>query len=674
MKKLAYIFVVLLVGVAACEKKLHRVSDVVKTDSVINAPLLAGDPDGTIALADSFERIGAITHIHASNRRGEAYLQKSMMTEADREFNSAVTGTAPKNQFDSVLYYSATSNIVQYMSVRRSNDSVIALAVPTLKAMKDFEYAPEFATEMLVCKSMLYMYLGLAQRSLKRYAEYDKSYEQCYQYMSQLLEIDPSWGSYFNAAMCYHNCLLSYVMDKKPDKAALWLSRADSVAEKLFAHPAAIDQYKELIKYHLTCDRIDLAVLQKRFDDANRYYNEVKKSPQAQTVSGQFKLIGYLSDLHRYAEAADAYQSLGPMIAKNKMNPSLDFAGTVADKFRMNYMAGRKDSALAAALFAFDYIDSAIVRERNNEAAKLAAIYQTQQKDEEIARQQIDMNRQRIVALVIVLVLITAFFIVYTLFRRRAAKRMAEMKAQQERIESELRIARDIQMSMVPSTFPEYEGLDLYATMTPAKEVGGDLYGYVINGQNLYFAVGDVSGKGVPASLFMAQATRLFRTMANQGLMPAEICNHMNAELSGEDNVNGMFVTMFIGMLNMENGHLHYCNAGHNPPVIGGGENKGDFLEMESNAPIGLFPEMDYQGEEMESIKGRALFIYTDGLNEAEDGEQRQFGDDQLLEILRDTHFDSARQVVETLTQKVEEHRAGAEPNDDLTMLCLRVS
>ena len=95
---------------------------------------------------------------------------------------------------------------------------------------------------------------------------------------------------------------------------------------------------------------------------------------------------------------------------------------------------------------------------------------------------------------------------------------------------------------------------------------------------------------------------------------------------------------------------------------------------MEANAPIGLVPAMDYQGEEMESIKGRALFIYTDGLNEAEDGEQRQFGDDQLLEILRDTHFDSARQVVETLTQKVEEHRAGAEPNDDLTMLCLRVS
>jgi sigma-B regulation protein RsbU (phosphoserine phosphatase) len=227
---------------------------------------------------------------------------------------------------------------------------------------------------------------------------------------------------------------------------------------------------------------------------------------------------------------------------------------------------------------------------------------------------------------------------------------------------------------MVPSTFPERDGLDMYASMTPAKEVGGDLYGYVLIGDKLYFAVGDVSGKGVPASLFMAQATRLFRTMATQGLMPAEICTHMNNELSGDDNVNGMFVTMFLGMLDLNSGHLYYCNAGHNPPVIGGGENQGEFLEMIANAPIGLFPGLDYEGEEIESVKGRALFIYTDGLNEAEDSEQNQFGDEKLLKILRDTHFDTARQVVETLYAEVQTHRNGAEPNDDLTMMCLRVS
>ena len=303
--------------------------------------------------------------------------------------------------------------------------------------------------------------------------------------------------------------------------------------------------------------------------EAERYYREVLKSSYAKSEEIQYRIVNFLMHMGRYAEAADRYEAFDNMIAKYRIEPTVDMIYLVKYKFEAYYKAGRKDSALAAAAAALEFADSAIVR--------------------------------------------------------------------QKRSESELRIARDIQMSMVPNTFPEHEGLDLYAQMTPAKEVGGDLYGYVINGPHLYFAVGDMSGKGVPASLFMAQATRLFRTLANQGLMPADICNHMNAELSGDDNTSGMFVTMFIGMLNLENGHLAYCNAGHNPPVIGGGENHGDFLEMIPNTPIGVWPEMDYEGEEIASIKGRALFVYTDGLNEAEDQEQRQFGDDLTMLCLRVT-------------------------------------
>ena len=130
----------------------------------------------------------------------------------------------------------------------------------------------------------------------------------------------------------------------------------------------------------------------------------------------------------------------------------------------------------------------------------------------------------------------------------------------------------------------------------------------------------------------------------------------------------------WLGLLDLQTGHLDFCNAGHNPPVIGGGANHGDFLKMLSNAPIGLFPGLEYEGEEIETVKGRALFIYTDGLNEAEDPEQRQFGDERLLDILRNTHFDTAQQVIETLAADVAAHRQGAEPNDDLTMMCLRVS
>ena len=256
----------------------------------------------------------------------------------------------------------------------------------------------------------------------------------------------------------------------------------------------------------------------------------------------------------------------------------------------------------------------------------------------------------------------------------RYIEELKDTTAQKASIESELNVANSIQMSMLPNVFPDREGLDMYASMTPAKEVGGDLYGYLLKDDNLYFCLGDVSGKGVPASLFMAQVTRLFRTLANQQLSPSDICIHMNDALSGDENPTNMFVTLFVGMVDLTSGHLSFCNAGHNPPVIGGGEHHGDFLEMKPNFPIGVLPGLEFEGEEIESIKGRALFIYTDGLNEAENREHEQFGDERLLDILRNTHFDSAQQVIETLAAEVEKHREGADPNDDLTMMCLRIS
>ena len=209
--------------------------------------------------------------------------------------------------------------------------------------------------------------------------------------------------------------------------------------------------------------------------------------------------------------------------------------------------------------------------------------------------------------------------------------------------------------------------------MTPAKEVGGDLYSYLIQGDILYFCVGDVSGKGVPASLFMAQATRLFHALASQGMSPAEICTHMNDELT-EDNEQSMFVTMFICRLDMKLNLFEYCNAGHNPPVIGNADGQLSFLELEANAPLGLWPGLAFVGESIDYFKDRLLFLYTDGLNEAEDTEQKQFGEDRLLDILHQTHTNSAKQIIEALTQEVDRHRNGAKPNDDLTMMCVKLS
>ena len=382
-------------------------------------------------------------------------------------------------------------------------------------------------------------------------------------------------------------------------------------------------------------DRIMLAVAQGHFEEALKLSDEqLSKIPAANKVSYQNALEqrkNILSGLGRWQEAYDCLLEWGNI----------------------------KDS-----------LRTKSTTDQLNELNKRFEVDEVKMQGE---REKMQAERRQLYMVLTFILLAAAGTTLFIFQRYRSAKRMAKMKADQERIEGELNIARNIQMSMVPSTFPEHEGLDIYASMTPAKEVGGDLYGCIINGTKLYFAVGDVSGKGVPASLFMAQVTRLFSTMAHQGLEPAAICNRMNSELSGEDNVNGMFVTMFIGMLDMQTGHLAFCNAGHNPPVIGGDKHQGDFLKMISNVPIGLWPDYEFQGEEIDSVKGRALFIYTDGLNEAENLELEQFGNKRLLDILRDTQFDTARQVVEALEAEVAQHRNGAEPNDDLTMMCLRV-
>ena len=243
--------------------------------------------------------------------------------------------------------------------------------------------------------------------------------------------------------------------------------------------------------------------------------------------------------------------------------------------------------------------------------------------------------------------------------------------ANKERIEGELRIARDIQMSMVPRIFPPFPNrsdIDLYASMTPAKEVGGDLYDFFIQNEMLYFCVGDVSGKGVPASLFMAVTRNLFRVEAQLGLSPEKIADQLNQALS-RDNDQNMFVTMFIGVIDLATDRMHFCNCGHNPPLL-----DGEFLPIEhNNMPLGVWEEASFEGASLENVKDRLLLIYTDGLNEAENPAHEQFSDDRLLGLSKTLLDKDAEEVVEAIKDAVEKHRDGAEPNDDLTLLCLRV-
>ena len=256
------------------------------------------------------------------------------------------------------------------------------------------------------------------------------------------------------------------------------------------------------------------------------------------------------------------------------------------------------------------------------------------------------------------------------LILRAVARSQLKYKALNEKkelMENELRIGRNIQQSMIPHIFPpfpERKDLDMSACLVPAKEVGGDLFDFYIRDEKLHFCIGDVSGKGVPASLVMAVTRSLFRTVSAHEDSAARIVTTMNNSMA-DMNESNMFVTFFCGILDLKNGHLSFCNAGHNPPMIITDNIK--ILEVQPNLPLGIMQGMAFVEQEANLKYDDALFLYTDGLTEAENNEHELFGEQRVDNVLR-TRRDSQGHL-DAMKEAVAAFVGDAPQSDDLTML-----
>lgn len=263
---------------------------------------------------------------------------------------------------------------------------------------------------------------------------------------------------------------------------------------------------------------------------------------------------------------------------------------------------------------------------------------------------------------------------------------IAELKittASNERMESELNVAKKIQTALLVHDFPkgvstdaggnDYFHYDIHAFLEPAKEVGGDLYDFRIKDDTLYFAVGDVSGKGVPAALLMGITRVALRFVSGMGLPMDEVDSRVNNILS-ETNDTGMFVTLFCGRIDLKTGKCRYCNAGHNPIVVKPANGDAYFLHAKPNIAVGLFPDFPYQGEELDLHPGDKLLFYTDGVTEAEKADKSLFGDDRLLAWANASQAflnGTSQEAVDDLYATVKQFTEGNEPNDDITIMII---
>ena len=247
--------------------------------------------------------------------------------------------------------------------------------------------------------------------------------------------------------------------------------------------------------------------------------------------------------------------------------------------------------------------------------------------------------------------------------------------AQKASIESDLRIASDIQMGMLPEKFPtkeDHEDVQLYASLTPAKEVGGDLFDFYIRDEKLFFCIGDVSGKGVPASLFMAVTRSTFRTVSAHESMPDRIVTTMNKTIV-EMNKANMFVTLFVGVLDLPTGRLYYCNAGHDAPLLVG-VGVGD-LPCDSNIPVGFMPTWKYSLQEARIFTGTTILLFTDGLTEAMNANYEQFQLQRVNDVAFQAltaHQQEPRQLIDRMSSAVREFVGDAEQSDDRTMMAIQ--
>ena len=641
-----------------------------KADKLIEAAHKAKDYDRLMLLADSLEKDGSLSSAKAYYWRGYASDRTDHLRMAEFYYNTALEA-ASTNDVDA--YAKAASHLANLVSVRGDYESALKIASPVVKRLE------EMRCDTTSDYVNLLIYIGCCQAGLGQTGdEMADGFDKAYQKHLDNVKKNRTDAAYKDAIAGLINITYACNAIKDYRSALKWNNQLSELLNEYEQRPGVSNSYVDKQQARYNIYQAQALEGQGKTEEAAKAYDAFRATQFSRTPEGRIMANDYLSAAERWGEAADNYQSLDALLGEDQGGYSLDnIQDMVLKKYQANILAGRKDSAAAISMLLCDSLATAFDRAKRVDAEEQATIVR---KVEELNDQQAATLRQHqlgIYGLIALLFLAVIGYIAYRRYHHHQLKKAHEelredygnieaVATERSRTETEQRLAAAIQQRHAPS--PSMLKPSLLVSSSPGSMPGSNFCDSIVDGDTLIFAIGSATGKGIDAATASAMAWAQFRTATLLSTSPERIVNAISEAIANGKN---MPVRIFVGALNQKTGELKYCNAGNNIPLLYNKE--FTLLRDNENQPAGTQSGYTYTASQTTIAPGKLLFLYTDGVTEAEDDNHKKLGEKHFrgmaLQAIKVDHRPES--FFKTIQKAITDYTGGKPQADDITLMVI---
>ena len=674
-----WIFLMVMAGIlmAACNNEEQN-GQMSEADKLIENTQKTKNYPELLKVVDSLETTGSITPTKAYYWRGYACDKMKRQRLAEFYWKASLDAAENATSSDEMAYYAkSASRLANMLSVRGDYQEGLDLTVPVANKLEE-----------LHCDSTsdylnILIYIGCCQEGLGTANGNSDGFNKAYQRHKENIETFHNDVVYKDGITGLINITYNYIYAKKWQEALTWTTRFGQILSEYEQRPDADADFidRQLARYDIYQALALLGLGQT--EEAAKAYEKFQSTRYSNTPKGRIDANDYLTAANRWDEAAEHYRSLDAMMGETPQNYSLEnIENLVLKKYRTNLQAGRRDSAIQVALSISNALGQAIVKSKKIENEEQAVIVKTVEK---MTEQEAKKNRKYQFMIAFGIAIVILCLIAYALIRRRMAHqlqaayedlkydydRMEADTAVKEREASEFRIAQNIQRVIAPRLLPKYKSFDLWSAIKMGQMEGGGVMDYCVRDGKLFFCVGESGVEGVKASLLTTIVKAQFRTAATFESQPDKIMSAINNALAQKEN-KGIDIRLFIGVLDIYNGKLYFCNASHAAPLLV--SNELHHLPVEQNVAIGEEPNYAYEAQEMTMLPGTMIFLNTEGLIKVKNAEHRVFNEKRMLgSALQAMKLDPRpKPFIENMLDAVHRFAGDFEQRDDMALLAIR--